>query len=72
MNYFIFYIVGFLICYISDKLMMPTATWRSVVVRFVISCLSWLSISLFLLIGLTDELGKLMDIKMTKKPYKWL
>jgi hypothetical protein len=72
MNPFLFYLLGFFICYIMDKRMIPAATWRAVSVRFFVALLSWLTIALFILTAIVDELGKRADDKFTKKPYKWL
>lgn len=72
MNQFLFYLLGFFICYIMDKKMIPASTWRAVSVRLFVALLSWLTIALFILTSLVDWLGKTADDKFTKKPYKWL
>lgn len=72
MNYFWFYLIGFVIVYLFDKFHIPANTWRAVLVRLYVSLLSWLTILLFITTSLVDKLGEELDERTSKKPYKWL
>ena len=69
--YFIIYIIGFLVSYLILKYFREqtfNSTWNTVILTFLISLLSWLSVAIVL--GLSGILY--LVNKLDSEPPKWL
>lgn len=69
--HFIIYIVGFLVSYLILKYLRDqtfNSTWTTVILTFLVSLLSWLSVAIVLgVVGILFILNK-----MDSEPPKWL